>query len=407
MAFHISDKDGQPRPCKAASPATCPVGGEHFADKEKAQGAADEKLASEYSVTNTLSKKPKGVDFTKRAPMESFDDGSYPIAAGEYYIVSSESLNFEDDEYDEAHEELVNAVTTPGDGTDRRDKAMIGALIDGEPVYTAMDHESGISNSFVTPKVYKALVAAGMKYDAMWGGKPPSVVVFKEDTTLGSVGSTGDDEDDPDYDYGWLEVGDQRIDLFNAENSLMHAGRTVIGEDQVPTKPAKEIDFSKVEPMTPAKNYWPKGHYVLPSGIYYAINSESMETANTKELKAIENAILDPTNGADTAANKMRGGYINGEPVFSVREGWSGVTNSLVTPKVYKALVSKGLIKADKKPPIVQVAGATSLGAVDGNPSEDNPNYGMMEVNKEKIDLFNGENSLVRSERTVIDSYKY
>lgn len=391
MAFHISDKDGQPRPCKASTPESCPVGGEHYDSKETAQVAADNKLASEYNPTATLSNK---VDFTKRVPMERLPDGRYPIAAGEYYVLNSEAMDF--DNYRDASNAAYDAIIDPSNGNDKRNMTMVGGMVDGEPVYTASEHWSGVSNSFVSAKLYESLVKKGMRYNNA-GIKHPPVVVFNEPTTIGAVGTNGD-EDSDDYDYGYLEIGDQRVDLFNENNSIMFSQRTVIGEDSVPTKPLKTINFDKVERMGRRSD----GRYDAEPGEYYVLNSESISFSDPNEGYHIGNVLSDPSNGYDNRTNTIVGGRIDGEPTYSVQEGRSGVTNTLVTPKLYESLVKKGMTYNDgEKPPILEFKNYTPIGSVGGNPDSDD--YGMLEVGSKKIDLFNGEDSVALSERTVIE----
>lgn len=391
MAFHISDKDGQPRQCKAATPEACPVGGEHFDSKDSAQTAADTKLANEYDATKSLSNK---VDFSNRAPMERLADGRYTIVPGEYYVLNSEGMNFDD--YRGASSTAYDAIMDPSNGNDNRNMAMVGGMIDGEPVYTSSEHWSGVSNSFVSAKLYESLVKKGMRYDNA-GIEQPPVVVFKEPTTIGSVGTNGD-EDSDDYDYGYLEIGDKRVDLFNEDNAIMFSQRTVIGEDSVPTKPAKKINFDKVERMGKRQD----GRYDAQPGEYYVLNSESITFPDPTEGYHIEKVLSDPSNGYDTRTNTMVGGLIDGEPTYSVQEGRSGVTNMLVTPRLYEALAKKGMTYNDgEKPPILEFKHYVTLGSVGGNPDSDD--YGLMEVGKKKIDLFNGEDSVALSERTVID----
>lgn len=214
MAFHISPKDGQPRPCKAATPESCPVGGEHFDSKETAQSTADAKLASEYSTTGSLSRK---VDFTKREPMQKLPDGRYAVEPGEYYIVNDENMDGSDDESRAA----IEAVVDPNDDDTWANK-MRGGYIDGEPVYATREHWSGVSNCFVTPKLYESLVKKGVTFP--YGDKPP-VVVFTKPTTLGAVDGNPN-EDNPDY--GLMEVGDKKVDLFYGDDSIIQSERTVI-----------------------------------------------------------------------------------------------------------------------------------------------------------------------------------
>lgn len=214
MAFHISPKDGQPRPCKAATPESCPVGGDHFDSKETAQSAAGAKLASEYNATGSLSKK---VDFTKREPMQQLPDGRYAVDPGEYYVVNDEEMEASDDESEAA----IEAVVDPNDNDTWANK-MRGGFIDGEPVYSSREHWSGVSVSFITPKLYKALKKRGVEFTGE--GKPP-VVVFTKPTTLGAVNGEPD-EDNPDY--GFMEVGDKKVDLFQGDDSILLSKRTVI-----------------------------------------------------------------------------------------------------------------------------------------------------------------------------------
>lgn len=391
MAFHISDKDGQPRQCKAATPEACPVGGEHFTDQGKAQEAADSKLASEYTPTSTLSKK---VDFTNRTAMERLPDGKYSIPAGEYYVLNSEAMEFKDFKGDA--DAAYGAITDPSNGNDKRNMAMVGGVVDGEPVYTSTEHWSGVSNSLITPKLYESLIKKGMKYENAGDERPP-VLVLEEPTTIGSVGNNGDENSD-DYDYGYLELGDQRVDLFNAENSIMLSERTVIGKDPVPTKPAKKINFNKVAPMDRRQD----GRYNAEPGEYYVLNTESIEFADPNEGDRISATLSNPSARSDTRVNTFVGGRIDGEPTYSVQEGRSGVSNILVTPKLYESLVKKGMTYNDgEKPPVLEFKNYAPLGSVGGNP--DSADYGMMEVGDKKIDLFNGDDSVVLSERTVID----
>lgn len=379
MAFHISDKDGQPKPCKASTPESCPVGGEHYDNKERAQSFADEKLASEYSHTSTFSKK---IDFSKREPMQPTENGRYEIAPGEYYVINSEAMDF--DEY-AGSSELREAVTDPSIGADARTDTMIGGNVGGEPVYSVKEGWSGVSNAIVTPKLYDALVKKGMNYS---GGKPP-VVVFTEPTTLGAVDGSPEFDNN---DYGMMEVGNDKIDLFQGKNSIVLSERTVIGPGS--------IDFSNRKPMAKTDT----GRYKIEPGEYYLINSEGVEFDNPDDSIDIQDSVFNPSNGADDRVDTIVGGHVGGEPVYSVQEGWSGVSNTFVTPKTYDSLVRKGMNLAygDGKPPVVEFKKSTTLGSVNGDPTS--PDYGLMEVGDKKIDFYHSEEkSMVMTDRTIID----
>lgn len=163
--------------------------------------------------------------------------------------------------------------------------------------------------------------------------------------------------------------------------------------------PSNNIDFSNRVPMKPL----PNGRYAIEPGEYYVVNSESLRTESPEDWK-ISEAIFDPSNDTDTWANKMVGGYIDGEPVYSTREHWSGVSNSFISKKLYDFLVDRGIENpAVNTPSVIVFTKPTTLGNVNGEPYEDNPDYGFMEVGEKKVDLFYGDDSIVRSERTVID----
>lgn len=165
------------------------------------------------------------------------------------------------------------------------------------------------------------------------------------------------------------------------------------------TNSANNIDFTNRVPMKPL----PNGRYAIEPGEYYVVNDEALWSSDDASRSAIE-AVVDPSNDTDTWANKMRGGFIDGEPVYATREHWSGVSNCFVTPKLYDALIQKGVkYTAGDKPAVIVFTKPTTLGAVNGEPYEDNPDYGFMEVGDKKVDLFYGEDSIVLSERTVID----
>lgn len=219
MAFHISPKNGEPRPCKAATPESCPVGGEHFSDQKEAQSFAEEKLSAEYDAATALSRK---VDLTHLEPMERTTEGRYPIEAGEYYVICSESIEV-DPEAEQIPEDLSRAIYNPSGGLDERANTMIGGYIGKEPIYSVYESWSGVSNSFVTPKLYDALTRRGMKL--VPDGEKPAIVEITKRTTLGRVIS---DETAPIEEYGMLEVGDKKIDFFNQDDSIIMSERTVI-----------------------------------------------------------------------------------------------------------------------------------------------------------------------------------
>jgi hypothetical protein len=219
MAFHISPKDGQPRPCKAATPESCPVGGEHFADKAEAQSFAETKLASEYESAKSLSRK---VDLSQFESMEKLPDGRYAIEPGEYYVICSEGVEI-DPSAEKIPEDLSKAIYNPSNGTDNRANTMVGGYIGKEPIYTVVEGWSGVANSFVSPKLYDALTRRGMKF-VPDGEKPPVVAIMKP-TTLGGVSA---DESADSEDYGFLEIGDKKVDLFNEADSIILSERTVI-----------------------------------------------------------------------------------------------------------------------------------------------------------------------------------
>lgn len=219
MAFHISPASGEPRPCKAATPDSCPVGGEHFNDQKEAQTFSEQKLANEYEASTTLSRK---VDLTQLEPMERLPNGRYAIEPGEYYIVCSESIEL-DPEAEPISEDLSRAFYNPSGGLDDRANTMIGGYIGKEPIYTVYESWSGVSNSFVTPKLYDALNRRGMKF--VPDGEKPSVIEFTKATTLG--GMVLDDSSD-DEEYGFLEIGDRKVDFVNGEDSILLAERTIV-----------------------------------------------------------------------------------------------------------------------------------------------------------------------------------
>lgn len=219
MAFHISPKNGEPRPCKAATPASCPVGGEHFADQNEAKTFAESKLSNEYEAATTLSRK---VDLTQLEAMEQTPDGRYSIEPGEYYVICSETIDLPEDR-DSTTEDLSKAIFDPSLGTDNRRNRMIGGYIGKEPIYTVMEFWSGVSNSFVTPKLYDALTRRGFRL--VPGEEKPAVIEFTKATTLGSMVV---DESSEDAEYGWLEIGDKKVDFFNGEDSIVLADRTVV-----------------------------------------------------------------------------------------------------------------------------------------------------------------------------------
>ena len=219
MAFHISPTSGEPRPCKAATPESCPVGGEHFTDQKEAQSFAEDKLANEYEAAKTLSRK---VDLTQLETMERTADGRYAIEPGEYYVICSESIVLPEG-LEPIPEDLSRAIFNPSGGLDDRANTMIGGYIGKEPIYTVYESWSGVANSFVTPKLYDALTRRGLTL-VPEGEKPPVVEITKS-TTLGKVNS---DETAPIEEYGMLEVGDQKIDFFNQDDSIIMSERTVI-----------------------------------------------------------------------------------------------------------------------------------------------------------------------------------
>lgn len=219
MAFHISPKNGEPRPCKAATPESCPVGGEHFSDQKEAQSFAEQKLSNEYETAATLSRK---VDLTHLEPMEKTIDGRYAIEPGEYYIVCSETIDLPEG-LEPIPADLSKAIFDPSLGTDNRANTMIGGYVGKEPIYTVYESWSGVSNSFVTPKLYDALTKRGLKL--VPDGEKPSVIEFTKATTLGGMVM---DETSEDAEYGYLEIGDKKVDFLNGEDSIILAERTVI-----------------------------------------------------------------------------------------------------------------------------------------------------------------------------------
>lgn len=219
LSFHISPKDGQPRACRAATPESCPVGGEHFLDKDKAQTFAETKLASEYGTTESVSRK---IDLSQFEAMEKLPNGRYAIEPGEYYIICSEAVEV-DEAAEPVPEDLSKAIYNPSNGTDNRANTMVGGYIGKEPIYTVVEGWSGVANSFVTPKLYDALTRRGMKF--VPDGEKPAVIEFKKPTTLG--GMVVDDSSD-DEEYGFLEIGDKKVDFINAEDSIILSERTVI-----------------------------------------------------------------------------------------------------------------------------------------------------------------------------------
>lgn len=219
MAFHISPRSGEPRPCKASTPESCPVGGEHFTDQKEAQSFAEDKLSNEYETAATLSRK---VDLTQLESMAKTADGRYAIEPGEYYVICSETIDLPEG-LEPIPEDLSKAIFDPSLGTDDRTDRMIGGYIGKEPIYTVMEHWSGVSNSFVTPRLYEALTRKGLKL--VPDGEKPAIVEITKPTTLGALVV---DETSDDAEYGWLEVGDKKVDFFNAEDSIILAEKTVI-----------------------------------------------------------------------------------------------------------------------------------------------------------------------------------
>lgn len=164
--------------------------------------------------------------------------------------------------------------------------------------------------------------------------------------------------------------------------------------------PANNIDFTNRLPMKPL----PNGRYAIEPGEYYVVNGEAMEFPSGDEYIDIRDAIEDPSVETDAFVNKMVGGRIDGEPLYTTVEGWSCVSNTIMTPKLYDALIQKGMeYTGGDKPAVIVFTKPTTLGKVDGEPYEDNPDYGTMEVGDKKVDLFYGDDSIVLSERTVID----
>lgn len=219
MAFHISPRRGEALPCKAATPESCPVGGEHFSDQTEAQSFAEDKLSKEYQSAATLSRK---VDLTQLEPMERTPEGRYPIEAGEYYVICSETIDLPEG-LEPIPADLSKAIFDPSLGADNRRDQMVGGYIGKEPIYTIMEHWSGVSNSFVTPKLYDALTRRGLKL--VPDGEKPAVIEFTKATTVGAM--VVDDTSD-DAEYGWLEIGDKKVDFLNGEDSIVLADRTVI-----------------------------------------------------------------------------------------------------------------------------------------------------------------------------------
>lgn len=221
MAFHISPRSGEPRPCRAATPESCPVGGDHFSDQKDAQVFAEEKLTKEYDESGkSLSRK---VDLSRFEPMEKLPNGHYAIEPGEYYIVCSESVEMDPEFGEYVPDELSKAFYNPSVGTDDRANTMIGGYIGKEPIYTVVEGWSGVANSFVTPKLYDALTRRGLKLSP--DDKKPSVIEFTKATTLG--GMVIDDASE-DEEYGFLEIGDKKVDFINGEDSILLSERTVI-----------------------------------------------------------------------------------------------------------------------------------------------------------------------------------
>lgn len=220
MAFHISPRSGEPRPCKAATPESCPVGGEHFTDQKEAQSFAEERLTKEYKSGKSLSRK---VDLSRFEPMDKLPNGRYTIEPGEYYVINSECIEMDPEFGEEVPEDLEKALRDPSGGVDTRNNAMVGGYIGKEPIYTVVEGWSGVANSFVTPKLYDAMRRRGLKL--VPDGEKPPVVEITTPTTLGNIDL---DESADIKDYGLLEVGDKKIDFLNTDESILLAERTVI-----------------------------------------------------------------------------------------------------------------------------------------------------------------------------------
>jgi hypothetical protein len=219
VAFHISPASGEPRPCKAATPDSCPVGGEHFTDQKEAQSFAEDKLANEYEAAATHSRK---VDLSQLESMKKQPDGRYAIEPGEYYVICSESIELPEG-LEPIPADISKAIFDPSLGTDNRANTMIGGYIGKEPIYTIVEKWSGVANSFVTPKLYDAMTKRGLKL--VPDGEKPPVLEITKPTTLG--GMVVDDSSE-DEEYGFLEIGDKKVDFINGEDSIALAERTVI-----------------------------------------------------------------------------------------------------------------------------------------------------------------------------------
>lgn len=66
--FHISPKTNAPARCVAQN--GCPIGGEHFADKESANVYAEKQLAEQHSVISSLKKSPRSEPKVDETPLQ-------------------------------------------------------------------------------------------------------------------------------------------------------------------------------------------------------------------------------------------------------------------------------------------------------------------------------------------------
>lgn len=215
MVFDISDKDDSSRPRKETNPGLHPFGEHDSPYRAESQFPAAAKNTDEFKSTWRTE---EVVDFSKCEPMKMLADGRYAVVPGEYYIVSSESIDFANPD----DSVIYDAILDPSIDTDTRPNQMIGGYIGGEPVYSTREGWSGVSNTFMSKKLYDALVKRGMKYTA---DGSPSVIVFTKPTTLGAVNG---DATEGNSDYGMMEVGDRKVNLFSGDGSIVLSDRTVI-----------------------------------------------------------------------------------------------------------------------------------------------------------------------------------